>query len=568
MQKLKIVIVAALMAISAAKAKSQCKLVTNGGSKFNIIVLRDSYQDEAALLQKNIELASGARLPIVKGKASCRNCIVIGKSADFNGTSGAPAPPAGGLGISVASDKILLVSGNSAEMAYPVTEFLYKYLGTRVFDADGVKTPKKSSINVPVTKYLYTPPFRQRDLYTLPGFDNTYMIWNHIGRIWSSPSSEWGNWVHTAYEFIYVPQYYKSNPEYFALVNGKRVTTQLCYSNKDAYNVVLAGMKKKIAQAPQKKIWSFSQLDNNDICKCDLCTAAARNMETPGGALMLFVNRLARDLPQITVSTLAYGFSLKPPDPSKFKLENNVNIVFCVTQGNKGRDFATDESFVDMRKWLDGWLAQTKDIIIWDYIVNYTNLIMPYPNFNGIQSALQYYRKKGISQIYLQGNNKDGSAMADMRSYIAARLMWNPNEDVTKLTEDYCNYAYGNASKDVQELLLQLKSNGQKVFLNYYNTPGKYAGNLFSEANMQSYNAILQRALTKVPRSGPQYKQLMRLRFAFDITDAEIGVEQKKGNRKKLNDLQEYSDMGLFKTPISENARSAGEQIEILKKKN
>ena len=563
--------------IFAETASGQVRLVSGNKSSFSIVVLQNSYKAAANELQDVIFRAGGVKLPIKQGKSSCTNCIVLGTVKDFTGDRSIASASISndGVIISVQPGKISLASKTPANISYPVTEFLKKYLKARVFDSTGVKVPASPQITIPVGKYTYSPPFGERDVYYKSAFDDTFMRWNKVDHIWASKNSEWGNYVHTAYEFIDARKYIQSNPEYFALVKNKRITSQLCYSNKEVYAIVLANLKEKIRRAPEKKIWSFSQLDNNDICQCDLCQATDKRLETHGGPILEFVNRLAKDIPDREISTLAYGFSLKPPPPDKFKMEDNVVIVYCITQGNKGRDFSRDESFKDMRQFLTGWLKLTKKVIVWDYIVNFPNLLMPYPNFNGIAQAVKYYRQLGLRSVFLQGNIRKGGDFGDMRAYIASQLLWNPDANVNELVAEYSDYAYGPASNDVQSLIKDLTANGNKAFLNSYDAPKAFGHNMFTSDNMRSYHSKIDRALSKAPKGTPYYLNLMQIKLSLDITDVDLLRSQKPGQsralsgstlRSKMTDLEKYSSTGLLDIPVNENNRTVRDFINTSKK--
>ncbi|NLR61864.1 DUF4838 domain-containing protein [Chitinophaga polysaccharea] len=552
---------------------TQCLLVNNKKSNFAIVIPDAGYSSAAFELQEVIYRATTFKMPVRQGTITCSNCIVIGQQSDFSADPSIRSEKLSknGVLIGVQKNRIALVSQSKEKIGYSVTEFLKTYFNAEVFDTTGVVVDLISNVKIPEGVSVYNPPFEYRDLYYKSAFDSTFMEWNKINHIWASKNSEWGNWVHTAYEFIFVPTYYKSNPEYFALINNKRVTTQLCYSNPDVYQIVLKNLKEKIKKAPEKKIWSFSQLDNNDICQCDNCHKADQRLGTHGAALFEFVNRLANDIPDKTIATLAYGFSLKPPAADKFKLAPNVLIVYCVTQGNKGRDMATDVSFNDMRLFLTGWTGLTKNIIIWDYIVNFPNLLMPLPNFKGIADALKYYRSLGIKEVFLQGNAQKGGDFAGLRSYVAAQLLWNPDKNLGQLIKHYSDYAYGPASNDIQQLINDLSSNGQKAFINYYFSPDSFSKNMFAPDKMGGYYNEIVSALKKVSANSRYYDNLLQIKLGLDYTNAELQRVNKNavntgGPSNSLMELQKYSNTKLMDIPINEGNKTLKDYINSYNK--
>ena len=67
-----------------------------------------------------------------------------------------------------------------------------------------------------------------------------------------------------------VEVYYEQHPEYFALVDGKRLRdrTQLCCTNEDVIQLAIDGIRQRMRSAPDATYFSVSQNDWGNFCQC------------------------------------------------------------------------------------------------------------------------------------------------------------------------------------------------------------------------------------------------------------------------------------------------------------
>ena len=96
----------------------------------------------------------------------------------------------------------------------------------------------------------------------------------------------------------------------------------------------------------------------------------------PSGSIVWFVNQVAKAFPTKIISTLAYWYSRKAP--KNIQIEPNVNIMLCNIESTREAPvFVTDKAFSNDLK---DWGALSKDILIWDYNIQFTNFVSPFPN--------------------------------------------------------------------------------------------------------------------------------------------------------------------------------------------
>ncbi len=91
---------------------------------------------------------------------------------------------------------------------------------------------------------------------------------------------------------------------------------------------------------------------------------------------------------------------------------------------------------------------------MWDYVVQFRNLLSPFPNLRVLQPNIQYFRDNGIQMMFQQGSGGLMSEFVELRSYIIAKLLWNPDLDVDLLMDDFLNGYYGPAGKYISANIL------------------------------------------------------------------------------------------------------------------
>lgn len=107
-----------------------------------------------------------------------------------------------------------------------------------------------------------------------------------------------GYFVHTFEKLVPRAVYFENHPEYYSLINGKRMHDQLCLTNPEVLNIVIDKLKEEMLKQPNAKVWSVSQTDNFSYCSCDKCRAINEREESPSGALISFINKVAREFPR------------------------------------------------------------------------------------------------------------------------------------------------------------------------------------------------------------------------------------------------------------------------------
>lgn len=417
----------------------------------------------AAVLQTYLRKISGRELVVAAlREAEGEGNIVLctGARTAFSGDTAA-APGNDGFRIYTRNNNLYIVGGSGNGLAYGVYTFLEEYLGCRMYAPGAQVIPARTEVRIPQRiDNRQEPVMAHRHLGYRGKSTGEYAMWNKISPAIGTPESHWGSFAETLYRLLPAEKYYRQHPEYYALYNGKRVPSQLCLTNPDVLREVTANLKEWMAARPDALYWSVSQNDNTGYCRCDRCEAVHREEGTPSGTLIRFVNQVAAAFPDKVISTLAYTYSREAP--KQVKPAPNVSILFCNIECNRSCPLETDTLSASFRNDLTGWEQITDSMFVWDYVIQFKNLVSPFPNLRTLQPNLAYLAAHGVTGMFEQGNREVGGEFSELRSYLLAKLMWNPYQDADSIITDFTDGYYGAGGKYVKQYIDLLHDNLEK----------------------------------------------------------------------------------------------------------
>lgn len=448
-------------------------LFRNGTTGYKIFISEQAPGDiksAAKSFQEHLQRVSGASFDIAASKVLSPNLVLL--------TSTTPNTDPGllnstrltneGFVISIKKTVIAISGITPRGTLFGINTFLEKYLGCRTYGYQ-LHTEKKLS-TLPYPKDMTgveNPAFNDRIDYYFESFrDKDYVFWN---KLTLPPPYYWGLWVHSFGELLPSDRYFKDHPEYFAMKNGQRQPHQLCLTNPQVYNIILAELKSRIAKNPGAIYWSVSQNDTyHESCECPNCSKVNDYEGSAQGTLLTFVNRIAANFPDKKISTLAYANTQKPPlhvVPAK-----NVYIMLCVDyHGNRRLPIAKDPLEADFVKDLQGWKKITGNLMVWDYVTRFLSFLSPFPNLYTLQDNIQFFRSQGIPFVFSQGNAiTQNGEFGVVRGYLIAKLLWNPNENFDELLDDVLNGYYGKAGPYIKGYITLMNKASEKANLNIY----------------------------------------------------------------------------------------------------
>ena len=371
--------------------------------------------------------------------------------------------PAAGEGYTIKTDEEgnIFITGN---VHNGTAALLEEDWGLRFYDfREGLVVPGGVIQAASVVNRSSKPAFSQRSCYSFFGTKPEFEYANR-GRLGNFAVG----YVHTIFKLLPPEKYFKTNPEYFALVDGKRISKwqdgQICTSNPDVLRIVTERALEYLEENPEADYVTISQNDADGYCECPECAAIIAEEGAPSGAMLRFVNAVAGKIkdqfPDVLVLTEAYRYTTKAP----LKARPAENVV--VRMGLNQRIAATPFHFVDEtsdKQVVDSWSRRTKRLLVWDYITNFRNYLLPRADMQVLAHNLRYYQKRGISGVSFQSNytNEIGT-LSGLRTWVVTKLCWDPQLDIRKLSMDYLYGHYKQAAPALEKYYDLLDSQWQR----------------------------------------------------------------------------------------------------------
>lgn len=522
-------------------------VVNNGGTAYKIIVAANNIESfkAAKSLSTYINKMSGVNIPVSNDNAQPHQKeILIGNNSHIEALHLNIDPhqfKRGECIIRTFGNTILLTGKRDSDIANCVYYFMEKYLGCKAFSSDVIIVPKTRAIELASVNENYSPPFNYRDLYYNDAYDSDYTKLNRIDHFDAGGQNrKWGEiWSSSFMYVIPVNTYFKSHPEYFALnEKGERIPDQLDLTNENLFNEYVKNFRELMKRFPNSKIWSVAANDavQPNYCHCANCEAINKKEGTPMGTLLNFVNKIAAQFPDKIIATQAYRFYEEPP--KTIRPVSNVLIVECGSiELNHATPYqtATDVATQTYRRRLQAWTSVTPNIRVWDYVTDFPYLMCPFPNFQVLQKNLQYYANLGIKNIFMQGDINKGGEFAELRAYVLAKLLWNPNINVNAAMNDFLNSYYGNAAPFMRRYIntttdALLKSN---IPLTSQDHPHKHFKGFLSPERLVLYNKIFDNAESAVANNPEQLERVKVARLPLIYAMLEISKMVNIANKKQ-----------------------------------
>ena len=450
------------------------------------------------VLQTILMEISGAALPIVSSNETrSRFEVVLGQNErldELNLNINLNSLKEDGFVIKTDSARLIIAGGNEKGTLYGVYTFLEDYLNCRMYSPKVKVIPKKDRIVLGNINDTQIPAIGFRDTHYRVTWDEEYTAWHKLDHDATGARTDWGMWVHTFNELVPPDVYYKDHPEYYAEVKGKRIPTQLCLANTEVLNVTVQNLRRKIAQNPTALYWSVSQNDNRDFCTCEKCKAVDDREGSPSGSIISFVNQVADQFPDKMISTLAYEYGRHAP--KTLRPRSNVNIMLCSIEAYRDKPITDDAKSADFVKDVEDWGKISRDIIVWDYVIQFNNLISPFPNLHVLKPNIQFFAKHGVNAMFEQGNREVGGEFAELRAYLISKLLWNPEANVDTLMNDFLRGYYGAAAKPIRQYIDEMREallkSGQP--LRIFGTPNEAANSYLTPSLIKRYDYLFDEA--------------------------------------------------------------------------
>ena len=475
-----------------AACSQELVLVENGKSPYRIVVAVDaSIQDyhAAQVLQRHVKEMTDVELRIITDDNALGDTeIVVGlnrhmERLDPDGYKAKFNPEE--FRINTVGQHVLVAGGSPRGVLYGVNSLLTDEWGCRWFAPQLKHIPKVKRLTLEATDHRYDPPFEWRDAQFWSGRDNEWAFHNFQNKDFAKLRPEQGGqaglshiyFTHTALYLVPPKEFQKEHPDYFwsgvgdqprsgrTTTEGRKNWIGLCLSHPDVARIVAERLIKARQDWPEGDLYyGLAGSDYEDWCECPRCKAMYKEDggEWPYGSAWLQFARDVQshlkgtpDAPKISV--LAYGYS--PVPPTKPLHVKDVNVLYAELAACQfhALDDPTCPKNAIFRRRLSGWQKSSDSVYVWLYKMNFDSWLYVHPNLNTVAGDLRYLKEVGVDGLFFQGNQMgwDGPRVdgefGELRAYMIARLMWNPDLDWRELRREFCAAYYGDEAGAVIE---------------------------------------------------------------------------------------------------------------------
>jgi hypothetical protein len=489
----------------------------------------------AEILQAWVRKMSGATLRIERSSVPKKGGVNIGfSSRDLPQEVSAPSSLIpDGFFLGDAGATLYIVSGGHKGAIYGVVDLLEKQFGCRMFSPTAEYCPKNPTLRVAPVNYSDSPMNTFRCVNGEFSANPDYRDWMRLDAVEDIYAK--GYYVHTSGKLVPPATYFSNHPDYFEEIDGQRRTAQICPSNPAVEPIIEDKLRQEMALQPDKSVWGVSQNDNPTYCQDPLCAKVIAEEGSPGAPMLRLINKIAAQFPNKTIATLAYEFSRTAPKITK--PAPNVMMMLCTIELNRSMPIANDPTSQDFVKDITAWGKICRNIYLWDYTVNFSHSLSPFPNLHILQPNLQFFVRNGALKQFEQTNTSPGHEFSELKSYLLAHLLWNPNCNADAVIDDFLGGYYGAAAPYLRSYIdlmeAELKRSGKR--LDIYESPTAHANDYLGVGPIAKYNALFDTAESSVRGSPSLFARVKTARLSLNYAILQIAWGDPFGPRGYFN---------------------------------
>jgi hypothetical protein len=468
-------------------------LVENGVAKAAVVVAADAPAAEKSAADELVHYifkATGARLPVASGAQGAS--IIVGLTAcppDVAARVRALKPD--GIWIQADAQHLILAGSGENGTPFAVYAFLEKFAGVRwLWPGElGEVVPKTRSLEIQSTTVQLEPAFAQRKLGSLSESSPTgssaqdagqWAAYQHklgivfdpealaSAKLWAHRNGFGGPSIQGGHAFgAMVPpsQYGPTHPEYYALVNGKRLWhdydgkhgAQLCTTNPDVIRLVSEYCIRTFEEHADYEMISISPNDGAGFCECDRCrrldTGDEQNAnidpEAGGGRTRVITDRMMTFANQVTtavvarfpnkkLSILAYGPYRQPPQ--RVRIHPSLNIQYHLRANMHWEPEAARREY----EAAEGWSGAATNLGVTEFLIQ--GALADMPRLFPEPMAKSIRRVYALNYRNYSTQAGEGFATNGLNYYVLSKLLWDPSQDEDQIIADYIQKGFGPAA--------------------------------------------------------------------------------------------------------------------------
>lgn len=481
-------------------------------------------------------------------------------------------------------NNVVLNGGGSRGVLYAVYHFLEDECDIHWWSETEEYIPSPSSLALPTLDKTGRPFFRYRNIYrglrptearlrfmvrvrqNNDNLDSNITIPKHLGGsfMYGPPAH-----AHTFDSYIPFKEYQKTHPEYFSLVEGKRLggllAGQLCLTNPALKDIFVKKLRAYIEQGkanakklsiPEPLIYDISQNDNRNPCECDACRQAAEKYNQ-SGLYINFINgiaeEIAKDYPEIYISTLAYHYTETPPKGG-ITVRDNVIVKLTNSRTNKAASLL-DKQNEYFKNVVEQWSKICKNLLIWEYAITFTKPFTGMPMASELYygDMFRHYATNNVLGLFIEHQYPEKADMFEYKFFLEAKLCEDPFQNVQKLSKLFLDKYYGDAAPFIRQYRLTIDDAAKKANAQLRWTRTLEAFDFLTEDVILECQKLFDYAVNAVKDNQLLLQRVMRARNGLDRltcirTSGLIYHGPKTPSKSKLDGAVAYKRMETYWT--------------------
>ena len=237
---------------------------------------------------------------------------------------------------------------------------------------------------------------------------------------------------------------------------------------------------------------------------------------------------------------MAYLFTMHPP--KKVKPLPNVNIMLCDIDCKREVPLTDNASGREFVEALEGWSAISNNIFVWDYGINFDNMVSCFPNFHVLQKNIQLFKKNHVTMHFSQVNGSKGTDFSEMRAYMIGKLMWDPYQNADSLMRSFMDGYYGAAAPYLYQYqkIMQggLLASGTNLWI--YDSPVTHKNGMLNDQLCKTYDELFDQAEAAVASDPVRLDRVQLSRLSLIYSELEIARTKTNQDVAKVRQQLDY----------------------------
>ena len=522
---------------SAAQAQ-QFTLVEDGAPRATVTLGEDPTDVEVLArdeLVRYVEMATGATLP-AEGEMPGRVELVV---SEADGTR---------IGTDVTLDRVRITGSSPVALLMGTYRFLQDHVGCRWFAPGeiGEVVPEADTISVPVGTTVATPDWDVRTFFLRDedgywwGLRNGLNGWYTKDFVDSLGTGTGSDLIYQqpevsgfhAWARIMPPEVYRDeHPEYYALVNGKRVqgglhSGQICTTNDEVLELISTKARTYFEQNPGARYYSVAPNDGYGWCTCDSCMALEESLGGvrwwQGGDRMITSSRQVYFGNEIADRALAgmdgreliiFAYVSHAPPPVGTYPHDGVTVWLChylpACYAHSWMDNGCPDNS-KFREYVEGWAEWADRMGYYAYTDKsmWEGLPRPVvrPMMRDLKGLYDYGWRRYVAQSSARSFGQNGPLY-----WVTTKMLWDVDADVDALLADYFPHAYGPAAGEMAQFLASLETAMLEPTVHFTTDPFGVGPKVFSRAEIAAALEHVERARTQAETDGQRARVQARL---------------------------------------------------------